>query len=83
MNSNEILIYTSHKEIINKIEIKFPNFIYEKFPEKISWFNKDNYLYITGGIINGKISKIFLKYDPMKNHFERLNRRKHKFNIKI
>ena len=72
VNSNEILIYTSHKEIINKIEIKFPNFIYEKFPEKISWFNKDNYLYITGGIINGKISKIFLKYDPMKNHFERL-----------
>ena len=71
-NTNQVLIYDSINDTITKNEINSSIFTIEKFPINCSWFNKDNVLYISGGIIKNKICKIFLKYDPIKKSIERL-----------
>jgi hypothetical protein len=71
-NTNQILIYDSINDTVNKNIINFSIFTFDKFPINCSWFNKDNCLYISGGIINNQICKYFLKFDPIKKSIERL-----------
>jgi len=67
--TNTILVY----DVINKTLFtqKFEsNLFISEIPSFCAWLNYKNNLYISGGEINGKISKNLLKYDPSKNKFE-------------
>ena len=65
--TNNILVYDviNQKAITKKIGSLFVN----EIPYACAWVNYKNYLYISGGELNGKINKNFYRYDPEKNEF--------------
>ena len=71
--TDEILIYTVNIETITRKQVKFGTLTSKTFPEKCSWFNLDNKLYISGGYINNQMTEQFLRYDPIRNTIERLH----------
>jgi len=69
--TNTILVYDVTNGKIYTQKFEGYAFISE-IPNFCAWVNYKNYLYISGGEINGKISKNLLKYDPSMNKFELL-----------
>ena len=69
--TNTILVYdVTNGKIYTQ---KFEDYAFiSEIPNFCAWVNYKNYLYISGGEINGKISKNLLKYDPSMNKFELL-----------
>ena len=69
--TNTILVYdVTNGKIYTQ---KFEGYVFiSEIPNFCAWVNYKNYLYISGGEINGKISKNLLKYDPSMNKFELL-----------
>ena len=67
--TNKILVYNVNDEKVYT-QIFESNLFISEIPVNSSWINHKNYLYISGGEINGKISKNLLKYDPSRNSFE-------------
>ena len=67
--TNNILVYDVDKQKVYTQTFSSNLFINE-IPVSCAWLNYKNNLYISGGEINGKISKKLLKYDPVKNQFE-------------
>ena len=70
--SNKILVYdVNNKKVLTQI---FENNLFvSEIPEKSAWINYKNNLYISGGEIQGRISKNLLKYNPDKNQIEILS----------
>ena len=70
--SNKILVYdVNSKKVLTQI---FENNLFvEEIPENSAWINYKNNLYISGGEIQGRISKNLIKYDPDKNKVEILS----------
>lgn len=67
--TNKILVYDKEKKkVFSKIYEN--NLFISEIPENCSWINHKNNLYISGGEINGRISKNLLKYNPEKNKIE-------------
>ena len=67
--TNKILVYkVDEKKVYTQVFES--NLFISEIPVYSSWINYKNYLYISGGEINGKISKNLLKYDPSRNTFE-------------
>jgi hypothetical protein len=67
--SNKILVYDVEQEKVLTKTFNNNLFISE-FPENSAWINYKNNLYISGGEIQGRVSKNLLKYDPDKNKLE-------------
>ena len=67
--TNQILVYDVANKTVHTQQFENNLFISE-IPSSCAWLNFKNNLYISGGEINGKISKSMLKYDPEKNNFE-------------
>ena len=63
-NSCNILVYNVLNQKITKDTFISNKSILEKVPQNSAWINHNNYLYISGGEINGKISTSLVKYDP-------------------
>jgi len=70
--SNKILVYdVNNKKVLTQI---FENNLFvSEIPENSAWINYKNNLYISGGEIQGRISKNLLKYNPDKNQIEILS----------
>jgi len=70
--SNKILVYdVNSKKVLTQI---FENNLFvSEIPENSAWINYKNNLYISGGEIQGRISKNLIKYDPDKNKIEILS----------
>ena len=67
--TNTILVYDVIKQTL--FTQKFENNLFvTEIPSFCAWINYKDNLYISGGEINGKISKNLLKYDPSKNKIE-------------
>ena len=69
--TNKILVYDVNTQKVYTQQFEKTSFISE-IPTCCAWLNYKNNLYISGGEINGKISKNLLKYDPSKNTFDLL-----------
>ena len=69
--TNKILVYDVDNQKVYTQIFESSVFVNE-IPVSCAWLNYKNNLYISGGEINGKISKNLLKYDPSKNKFEML-----------
>ena len=69
--TNKILVYDVDKQKVYTQKFENNLFINE-IPVSCAWLNYKNNLYISGGEINGKISKNLFKYDPVKNQFDLL-----------
>ena len=67
--SNKVLVYDVSAQKVYTQEIENNLFIKE-IPSCCAWINYKNNLYISGGEINGKISKKMIKYDPERNKVE-------------
>ena len=69
--TNSILCYNvAEKKVYTH---KFDNNLFiNEIPMSCAWINHKNKLYISGGEINGKISKNLYRYDPETNKFELL-----------
>ena len=70
--TNNILVYdVENKKVLTHI---FENNLFvSELPENSAWINYKNILYISGGEIQGRVSKNLLKYDPSKNKIEILS----------
>ena len=66
--TNKILVYDVNSQKVYTQQ--FENILLSEIPVSCAWVNYKNCLYISGGEINGKISKNLIKYDPEKNNFE-------------
>ena len=72
-NTNKALIYNAHKKNNKTKELDFPNLLgIKSFLNNCSWVNYNNKIYILGGEDKGKISRLFIEYDGIKNSFKRL-----------
>ena len=69
--TNNILVYNVNDKKVYTHKLESNSFINE-IPVSCAWINYKNNLYISGGEINGKISKHLLKYDPTTNKLELL-----------
>ena len=67
--TNTILVYDVIKQTLFTQKFESNLFVTE-IPSFCAWINYKDNLYISGGEINGKISKNLLKYDPSKNKIE-------------
>ena len=67
--TNKVLVYDVGAQKVYTQEIENNLFIKE-IPSCCAWINYKNNLYISGGEINGKISKKMVKYDPERNKVE-------------
>ena len=67
--TNKVLVYDVGAQKVYTQEIENNLFIKE-IPSFCAWINYKNNLYISGGEINGKISKKMIKYDPERNKVE-------------
>ena len=67
--TNTILVYDVIKQTLFTQKFESNLFVTE-IPSFCAWINYKDNLYISGGEINGKISKNLLKYDPAKNKIE-------------
>ena len=67
--TNKILVYdVDNKKVLTNI---FENNLFiTELPENSAWINYKNNLYISGGEIQGRVTKNLLKYDPSKNKIE-------------
>ena len=71
--SNKILVYDVFNKKVLTQTFEKSLFITTELPENSAWINYKNILYISGGEIQGRISKNLLKYDPEKNKIEILS----------
>ena len=69
--TNKVLVYDVIAQKVYTQEIE-NNIFMNEIPSFCAWINYKNNLYISGGEINGKISKKMVKYDPEKNKLELL-----------
>ena len=66
-----ILVYNVNDKKVYTHKFESNLFISE-IPTSCAWINYNNHLYISGGEINGKISKNLIRYDPETNKFDLL-----------
>jgi hypothetical protein len=66
-----ILVYNVNDKKVYTHKFESNLFISE-IPTSCAWINYNNHLYISGGEINGKISKNLIRYDPEINKFDLL-----------
>ena len=71
-NTKEIIIYYIHEKKIEKLNFEYSSLTFGCIPSSCAWYNLNNYLYITGGILNMRSNQIFVRYNPEKNNLERL-----------
>jgi len=71
-NTKEIIIYYIHEKKIEKVNFEYSSLTLGSIPSSCAWYNLNNFLYITGGIINMRGNQIFVRYNPEKNNLERL-----------
>ena len=69
--TTNILVYNVKDKKVYTHKFQSNVFVSE-IPTSCAWINYNNNLYISGGEINGKISKNLLKYDPETNKFDLL-----------
>ena len=70
--TNEVLVYDVITQKVFTREIE-NNLFFNEIPAFCAWTNYKNNLYISGGEINGKISKKMIKYDPETNKLDILS----------
>ena len=76
--TEQILTYNSTKNTNTMKKVEFPALLGIKhFLKDCSWVNYKNKLYILGGELKSKKSKIFIEYNSLKNSFKRLPDSKH------
>ena len=76
--TEQILTYNSNKNTNTMKKVEFPALLGIKhFMKDCSWVNYKNKLYILGGELKSKKSKIFIEYNSLKNGFKRLPDSKH------
>ena len=76
--TEQILTYNSNKNTNTMKKVEFPALLGIKhFLKDCSWVNYKNKLYILGGELKSKKSKIFIEYNSLKNSFKRLPDSKH------
>lgn len=71
-SKKEILIYETSSQKVKSTPLP-QNLLLQEIPSNSAWINFNNYLYISGGEISGKISKNLIKYDPRLNKIELLS----------
>ena len=72
--TKKVFFYNAHKKTNKDKDVDFPNLLGVKnFNNDCAWVNYNNKLYVLGGKDEkGKLSRLFLEYDGIKNSFKRL-----------